>query len=89
MVEIYEQVQSCGNIVPRLYLMICVGGVYISSMEAPAKDILKDIVEMVKGVQHPMRGLFLRNYLTQVSKNRLPDSGSPYEGKTCFDSLLI
>ena len=80
MVEIYEQVQSIGNIVPRLYLMICVGGVYISSLEAPAKDILKDLVEMVKGVQHPIRGLFLRNYLTQVSKNRLPDHGSVYEG---------
>eukprot|EP01035_Chromulina_nebulosa_P024942 gene24942-32502_t len=88
-VEIYEQVQSCGAIVPRLYLMICVGGVYISSLEAPAKDILNDIVEMVKGVQHPMRGLFLRNYLTQVSKNRLPDINSPYEGSggTVQDSI--
>lgn len=37
MVEIYEQVQSCGNVVPRLYLLCCVGGVYISSLEAPAK----------------------------------------------------
>lgn len=35
---------------------------------------------MIKGVQHPMRGLFLRNYLTTVSKNKLPDIGSPYEG---------
>lgn len=79
-VELYELAQNCGHIVPRLYLMICVGGVYVSSLEAPAKDILKDIVEMVKGVQHPIRGLFLRNYLTQVTKNRLPDIGSPYEG---------
>ncbi len=79
-VEIYEQVQTCGNVVPRLYLLCCVGGVYIASLEAPAKDILKDMVEMIKGVQHPMRGLFLRNYLTLVSKNKLPDVGSPYEG---------
>jgi vacuolar protein sorting-associated protein 35 len=79
-VEIYEQVQTCGNVVPRLYLLCCVGGVYIASLEAPAKDILKDMVEMVKGVQHPMRGLFLRNYLTLISKNKLPDVGSPYEG---------
>lgn len=79
-VDIYEQVQGCANVVPRLYLLCCVGGVYISSKEAPAKDILKDLIEMIKGVQHPMRGLFLRNYLTLVSKNRLPDSGSPYEG---------
>ena len=56
------------------------GGVFISSQEAPAKDILKDLIEMIKGVQHPMRGLFLRNYLTLVSKNKLPDSGSIYEG---------
>lgn len=79
-VNIYEQVQSCGNVVPRLYLLCCVGGVYIQSMEAPAKDVLRDLVEMLKGVQHPMRGLFLRNYLTLVSKNKLPDAGSPYEG---------
>lgn len=79
-VGIYEQVQACANVVPRLYLLCCVGGVYISSKEAPAKDILKDLIEMIKGVQHPMRGLFLRNYLTLVSKNRLPDVGSPYEG---------
>ena len=79
-VNIYEQVQSCGNVVPRLYLLCCVGGVYIQSMEAPAKDVLRDLVEMLKGVQHPMRGLFLRNYLTQVSKNKLPDIGTPYEG---------
>lgn len=80
MVEIYEQVQCCGNVVPRLYLLCCVGGVYITSKAAPAKDILKDLVEMIKGVQHPMRGLFLRNYLTLISKNKLPDVGSPYEG---------
>ena len=78
MVNLYQQVQSCGNVVPRLYLLCCVGGVYIQSMEAPAKDVLRDLVEMLKGVQHPMRGLFLRNYLTAVSKNRLPDVGSPY-----------
>lgn len=80
MVQLYEQVQSCGNVLPRLYLLCCVGSVYISSLEAPAKDILKDMVEMIKGVQHPMRGLFLRYYLSTASKNKLPDVGSPFEG---------
>lgn len=28
-VEIYEKVQHCANVVPRLYLLIAVGGVYI------------------------------------------------------------
>ena len=80
MVELYEQVQSCANIVPRLYLMCCVGGVYIASKEAPAKDVLKDLIEMIKGVQHPIRGLFLRSYLAQVSRDKLPEIGSEYEG---------
>ena len=71
--ELYELVQHCGNIVPRLYLLITVGSVYIKSDEAPAQDILKDLVEMCKGVQHPTRGLFLRNYLSQISKDKLPD----------------
>eukprot|EP00605_Chrysophyceae_sp_TOSAG23-4_P002543 GSChrysophyteH1.ASY1.ANO1.2808.1 assembled CDS len=93
-VNIYEQVQSCGNVVPRLYLLCCVGGVYIQSMEAPAKDVLRDLVEMLKGVQHPMRGLFLRNYLTQISKNRLPDLGTPFEGvggtvQDAFNFILL
>jgi len=80
MMDLYQEVQSCGAVVPRLYLMFCVGGVYIQSKETPAKDILRDMVEMVKGVQHPMRGLFLRHYLSQVARDKLPDIGSPYEG---------
>jgi hypothetical protein len=66
---------------PRFrYLLITVGSVYIKSKEAPAKDILKDLVEMSRGVQHPIRGLFLRSYLSQISKDKLPDIGSDYEG---------
>ena len=35
---------------------------------------------MCRGIQHPLRGLFLRSYLSQVSKDKLPDIGSEYEG---------
>lgn len=58
-------------------------------------------VEMARGVQHPVRGLFLRTYLSQISKNLLPDTGSEYEGEggtvqarrraaacTCLDALV-
>ena len=55
------------------YLLITVGTVYIKSNELSRKDILKDLVEMCRGVQHPLRGLFLRNYLLQCTKNVLPD----------------
>lgn len=60
--------------------MITAGSVYIKSGQATAKDVLVDLLEMVKGVQHPQRGLFLRYYLAQKCKDKLPDVGSPYEG---------
>jgi len=80
MADLYELVQHAGNILPRMYLLITVGAVFIESKESACKDILKDLVEMCRGVQQPMRGLFLRNYLSQMSKNKLPDEGSEYEG---------
>lgn len=88
-IELYELVQHAGNILPRLYLLCTVGSVYIRSKEAPAKDILKDLVEMCRGIQHPLRGLFLRSYLSQVSRDKLPDIGSEYEGdeNTVMDAV--
>ncbi|KAI3757255.1 hypothetical protein L6452_04789 [Arctium lappa] len=79
-VDLYELVQHAGNILPRMYLLCTVGSVYIKSKEAPAKDVLKDLVEMCRGVQNPIRGLFLRSYLAQISRDKLPDIGSDYEG---------
>ncbi|KAK4600030.1 hypothetical protein RGQ29_009906 [Quercus rubra] len=85
-VDLYELVQHAGNILPRMYLLCTVGSVYIKSKEAPAKDVLKDLVEMCRGVQHPIRGLFLRSYLAQISRDKLPDIGSEYEGDA--DSVM-
>jgi vacuolar protein sorting-associated protein 35 len=39
---------------------------------------------MCRGVQHPIRGLFLRHYLLTQSKSLLPDVGSDF-GNTCDD----
>ena len=72
--DLYELVQYAGNIVPRLYLLITVGLVYIKTKPILCRDVLKDMVEMCRGVQHPLRGLFLRNYLLQCTRNVLPDS---------------
>ncbi|XP_026333733.1 vacuolar protein sorting-associated protein 35 [Hyposmocoma kahamanoa] len=71
--DLYELVQYAGNIVPRLYLLITVGLVYIKTNSNLRRDLLKDLVEMCRGVQHPLRGLFLRNYLLQCTRNVLPD----------------
>ncbi|XP_041969510.1 vacuolar protein sorting-associated protein 35 [Aricia agestis] len=72
--DLYELVQYAGNIVPRLYLLITVGLVYIKTNSSLRRDLLKDLVEMCRGVQHPLRGLFLRNYLLQCTRNVLPDT---------------
>ena len=123
--DLYELVQYAGNIVPRLYLMITVGSVYMrvskeiipstpvtpdpnaqstsrkvngvkdedgtdtslpegagpNSKTAlmddddtpPIKELMKDMLEMARGVQHPTRGLFLRYYLSGMTRDYLPD----------------
>ena len=58
------------------YLLVTVGTVYVKAKEGSRKDILRDLVEMCRGVQHPLRGLFLRNYLLQCTRNLLPDSSN-------------
>ncbi|KAI1973588.1 retromer complex subunit Vps35 [Ophidiomyces ophidiicola] len=70
--DLYELVQYAGNIIPRLYLMITVGTVYMAIPDAPVKEIMKDMMEMSRGVQHPVRGLFLRYYLSGQARDHLP-----------------
>ncbi|KAF9906407.1 Vacuolar protein sorting-associated protein 35 [Lobosporangium transversale] len=70
--DLYELVQYAGNIVPRLYLMVTVGSVYMEMPDAPVKEIMRDMMEMARGVQHPTRGLFLRYYLSGQTRNALP-----------------
>ncbi|KAI8140334.1 vacuolar protein sorting-associated protein 35 [Fennellomyces sp. T-0311] len=70
--DLYELVQYAGNIVPRLYLMITVGSVYMSTPDAPVREIMRDMMEMTRGVQHPTRGLFLRHYLSGSTRDYLP-----------------
>ena len=79
--DLYELVQYAGNIVPRLYLMITVGTVYMGIEDAPVKEIMKDMMEMSRGVQHPVRGLFLRYYLSGQARDSLPEgTGDGPEG---------
>lgn len=70
--DLYELVQYAGNVVPRLYLMITVGTSYLKCADSPSDEILKDMIEMCRGVQNPIRGLFLRYYLSQRTKQLLP-----------------
>ncbi len=80
MSDLYEAVQQAPDILPRLYLMMTAGSAFIGSKEVAAKEILTDLIEMAKGIQHPVRGLFLRYFMLKKLKERFPDKGSQYEG---------
>lgn len=99
--DLYELVQYATPILPRLYLMITVGSVYMRvSKETyaaettptegvsqihptklkipPVSEIMKDMLDMSRGVQHPTRGLFLRYYLSALTRDYLPDCKEGY-----------
>lgn len=120
--DLYELVQYATSIVPRLYLLVTVGSVYMKAANEyyctklillpvtnnndrhanllnglanvdladkdreipnekkmpPVKEIMHDILDMTSGVQHATRGLFLRYYLSQLTKDELPDIPESY-----------
>ena len=87
--DLYESVQQAANIIPRIYLLITVGSIYIESGEVQAKQIIFDILQMIKGVQNPLRGLFLRYFCLKMLKDKLPDTNNQYlgEGGSIDDSV--
>jgi vacuolar protein sorting-associated protein 35 len=85
--DLYELVQYAGNIVPRLYLMITVGTAYMAIEDAPVKELMKDMMDMSRGVQHPIRGLFLRYYLSGQARDFLPTTESDGPEGNISDSI--
>ncbi|KJZ73297.1 hypothetical protein HIM_07301 [Hirsutella minnesotensis 3608] len=85
--DLYELVQYAGNIIPRLYLMITVGTAYMSIADAPVKELMKDMMDMSRGVQHPIRGLFLRYYLSGQARDCLPTTDSEGPEGNLGDSI--
>ncbi|KAJ6243696.1 vacuolar sorting protein [Anaeramoeba flamelloides] len=77
---IYRDVQFTSRIIPRLYLLITAGAVVIENNPKKTREILLDLLEMCKGVPHPTRGLFLRHYLSQMTKDLLPDISESEKG---------
>ena len=79
--DLYESVQQASSIIPRLYLLITVGSVYIESHEVSSMEIIFDLLQMIKGVQNPLRGLFCRYFLLKMIKDKLPDIENEYESE--------
>jgi len=81
--RLYDVVQQASNIIPRLYLMVAVGAVVIEDDPKQCKDIITDLLGMLKGVQSPTRGLFTRHFFMKLIKDKLPDKGNDYESEEC------
>mmetsp|Transcript_3158 Transcript_3158/g.4613 ORF Transcript_3158/g.4613 Transcript_3158/m.4613 type:complete len:1282 (-) Transcript_3158:2285-6130(-) len=80
MKDLYEVTQYTSRAVPRLYLQICAGSALIRSGEEDATVILNDLIQAVKCVQCPIRGLFLRDYLLKAVRDKLPDEVEQSDG---------
>ena len=89
LIDLYDDVQQAQHVIPRLYLMITVGTIYIERVPRSTKIIIYDMLGLVKAVQNPIKGLFLRNYLLKMIKDKLPDKDNVYlrEGASFEDSL--
>ena len=71
--RLYETVQYCPRVVPRLYLQICTGAVSVRAGSVRVLRMMTELAEAAKSVQCPVRGLFLRYYLLMTLKDKLPD----------------
>ena len=81
--RLYDVVQQASNIIPRLYLMVAAGSVVIEDDPKQCKEIITDLLGMLKGVQSPTRGLFTRHFFMKLIKDKLPDKGNNYESDQC------
>ncbi|EED89796.1 predicted protein, partial [Thalassiosira pseudonana CCMP1335] len=86
--QLYEAVQWCPRVVPRLYLQICMGSVSIRAGSSEAVQVMEELGEAAKCVQCPVRGLFLRHYLLMALKDKLPD-GRLEEAETSVDDGTV
>ena len=89
LIDVYDSVQQAKHVIPRLYLMITAGSIYMEKVPRSVHVILFDMLGIVKQAQNPIKGLFVRNYLLKMVKDKLPDKDNVYvrEGGTFEDTL--
>lgn len=86
---LYETVQYCPRVVPRLYLQICMGAVSIRSGNLAVVQVMEELGEATKCVQCPVRGLFLRYYLLIALKDKLPDGTLDDDVESMVEKIKI
>ena len=85
---LYETVQQSQKLIPRLYLMIITGTIFLENSPKYSKEILYDLFNYVKCVQNPLRGFFVRFFLFYQLKNLFSEKFLPFFNEN-DSSLLI
>ena len=81
---LYDIVQQSQYLLPRLYLMIIVGGIYLEKYPNNYREILYDLINVVKCVQSPLRAFWLRYFLFNYIKDKLPYKNGDYINNKCY-----
>ena len=71
--DFYKSIQQCITVLPRVYLMIIVGSLILETKKDDSNEILDDLIEACNGVQHPIRGLFVRYFMLKLLKDHIND----------------
>ena len=69
---IYDSVQQSQYLIPRLYLMVITGSIYLELYPLNYREIIYDLKNMAKCVQMPLRAFWLRYFLFMNIKDKLP-----------------
>lgn len=72
-IDIFEIVQYSKKILPRLYLLIIASLIKIENNGQDPMKVFWEVFKLLKGVQHPLRGLMLRYYFLKMVKEKIED----------------
>ena len=88
---IYDSVQQSQFLIPRLYLMIISGSIYLEQSPLKYREILYDLINIVKCEQNPLRAFWLRYFLYKYIKDKLPIKNGEYMNNNdyYFDYMKI
>ena len=90
--DIYDSVQQCRYVIPRLYLLILSGAIYIENSPELSKELSDELLDQVKEAQAPLRAIFARYFLAKIMKDKFPNgknNSKKKEGWTIEDTILF
>lgn len=73
--EAFRKAQESSQIVPRLYISAAACGAWCELDPSMAKENFSEMMDLLGGVQHPLRGIFLRSFVTQQLRCRTVELG--------------